>query len=232
MKASIENTAVVIPAYNAGKYLEELVTKIKVFFPKENIILVNDASKDNTGLIGKSLNIDVVGFDINKGKGAALKAGFEHALKSNFKFAFSIDADLQHNPASIPAFLNRQNVSEADMVIGKREFKTGIMPFHRICSNTITSQIVSWVSRCRIYDSQSGYRLYRLEFLKGMEMITERYQFESEIIIEYARKGGKFDYVPIETIYHGQESHISNFRDIKNFIKIIIHEIFHGSGDQ
>jgi len=226
MKASKENTAIIIPAFNAAKYLRELVSRITVFLPNENLIIVNDASTDDTLRICYELNLKVVNFTANKGKGAALIAGFRAALKLGFNFAISIDADLQHRPEEIPSFWEKQNISNADMIIGKRKFRLGMMPLHRICSNSLTSIIVSLISGKKILDSQSGYRLYRLELVKGSEFVSERYQFESEIIIKYARKDAKFEFVPIETIYNGQESHISNFRDIVNFIKIIIHEIF------
>jgi len=231
MKASKENTAIVIPAYNAEKYLRELVTRITVFAPHQNLIVVNDASSDDTLRICYELDLKVVNFKANTGKGAALLVGFRTALKLNFKFAITIDADLQHKPEDIPAFWKKQNSSGADMIIGKRKFSLGVMPIHRICSNSLTSVIVSIVSGKRILDSQSGYRLYKLEFIKGLIFVSERYQFESEIIIKYARKGARFDFVPIETIYIGQESHISNFRDIVNFVKIIIHEIFNWNGE-
>jgi len=231
MTASNKNTAIIIPAYNAAKYIRELVSEITRFVPQNNLIVVNDASTDNTLTLCYELNLKTVNFKVNKGKGSALIAGFRAALKLGFKFAVTIDADLQHKPEDIPQFWKIQNDSNADMIIGKRKFVPGKMPLHRICSNTLTSLIVSLVSGRIILDSQSGYRLYNLKYIQGLHFISERYQFESEVIIKYARKGAKFDFVPIETIYNGQESHISIFRDITNFVKIIIHEIFNRNGE-
>ncbi|MFC1887504.1 glycosyltransferase family 2 protein [Candidatus Cloacimonadota bacterium] len=231
MKAEKGNTAVIIPAYNAAKYLEELVSQLSEYILQENIIVVNDASLDSTNEVCKKLSIKVLEHPINKGKGAALLTGFREALRNGFQFAITIDADLQHDPATISSFLTKQSEGDFDMVIGRRIFKLGLMPVHRICSNRMTSQIVSWISRRKIYDSQSGYRLYRLSFIDKMKLISKRYQFESEIIVKYARRGGRFGFVPIETIYNGQESHISNLRDIVNFVKIMWHEMFHADGD-
>jgi glycosyltransferase involved in cell wall biosynthesis len=232
MKATINDTAIVIPAYNAEKYLKILIYRLLQVSLRENIILVNDGSSDNTMEIGRKLFLRVIDFPENRGKGAALLAGFAEAINSGFRFAISIDADLQHDPNEIPNFIKKQNESDGDMIIGKRNFRCGRMPFQRICSNKITSFMVSLVSNRKIYDSQSGYRLYNLNLIRKLKFSSARYQFESEIIIKYARLGGRFDFIPIATIYNGQESHISHFRDINNFIKIIFHSIFGRNGEQ
>lgn len=232
MKAEWHNTAVVIPAYNAARYLEQLVQKIRKITELDKLILVNDASIDETSKIARKLALRILEHKVNRGKGAALLTGFKEALQEGYEFAISIDADLQHDPNELPNFLQEQKKGDFDMVIGRREFKRGVMPLHRICSNRITSQMVSLLCGTRIYDSQSGYRLYRLSLIRGLKFNSERYQFESEIIIKYARQGAKFGFIPIETIYHGQESHISNFRDINNFVKLIWNEIFHRHGDK
>jgi len=231
MKATIKNTAIIIPAYNAEKYLQELISRILQVSFREKIILVNDASNDNTVDIGRELMLKVINFAENRGKGAALLAGFTEAINSGFLFAISIDADLQHDPDEIPNFIKKQNETASEMIIGKRDFRHGMMPLQRICSNRITSSIVSLVSKRKIYDSQSGYRLYNLKMIRNLKFISERYQLESEIIIKFARLGARFDFIPVATIYNGQESHISHFRDIINFIRIIFHEILKRDGE-
>ncbi len=125
----------------------------------------------------------------------------------------------------MPKFIAKQNENEADLVIGMREFSPDIMPVHRVMSNTITSKIVSLVAGKNILDSQSGYRLYSLDKLAGLKFVSNRYQFETEVILKLAKLESQIEFVPIPTIYNGQESHISNFRDIGNFVKIVIHEM-------
>ncbi len=231
MKAEFKNTAIVIPAYNAEKYLAELISKISALTDKKNIIVINDASTDSTLDICKKLDLKVISHTHNEGKGAALLSGFREAVNEGYEFALTIDADLQHEPAEILNFLQKQQEEDFEMVIGCRDFRRGVMPRHRICSNTITSWMVSKVCSRKIYDSQSGYRLYKLNFLKDLKFVSGGYQFESEIIIKFARKGAEFGFIPIATIYNGQESHISNFRDITSFVKTIIREIFHKNGE-
>lgn len=227
MKADQRNTAVVVPIFNSAEYLEELFERIFKFFPKENIFAINDASEDNSAGFCETSGVNVINIPVNSGKGNALQIGFNAAVKKGFKFAFSIDSDLQHKPEDFPDFFKKQNDYKFDLVIGKRDFSRSKMPFPRICSNRLTSCIVSLKTRQKIADSQCGFRLYNLDIIKDFKFRTKRYQFETEIIIKIAKAGGRIGFVPIATIYDGQRSYISHFRDIKNFIEIVCYEMIH-----
>ena len=225
MKADWKNTAVVVPIYNSEKYLPELFTRIMEYFPSRNIFAVNDASEDNSNNICKKIGVKLIDLKVNCGKGNALQIGFKAAIEEGYKFAFTIDSDLQHKPEDFPNFIQKQNEFDLELVIGKRDFSHKKMPFHRICSNTLTSWVVSRASKQKILDSQCGFRLYNLEIMEGMKFQTKRYQFETEIILKIAKKNGLVSFIPIETIYDGQKSYISGMRDIKNFIKIVLYEM-------
>jgi glycosyltransferase involved in cell wall biosynthesis len=224
MKADWANTAVVIPVFNSEPYIDELLKRILKFFPKEQVFAVNDASTDKSQFRCELAGVNLININQNTGKGNALIQGFNTSRKEGFIFAFSIDSDLQHKPEDFPAFLQKQNEEEADLVIGKRDFSREKMPFPRICSNATTSKIVSMFTQQRILDSQSGFRLYNLEIMNDLKFRSKRYQFETEVIIKIAKAGGIIDFIPIETIYDGQVSHISHLRDIKNFVNIVLRE--------
>ena len=225
MKADWKNTAVVVPIYNSEKYLPELFKKIMDYFPLKSIFAINDASKDKSVNICNKIGVNLIDLETNCGKGNALQIGFKAAIEEGYKFAFTIDSDLQHKPEDFSDFIKKQNDHDTELVIGSRNFSHKKMPFHRICSNTLTSWVVSRASKQKILDSQCGFRLYNLQILEGMKFQTKRYQFETEIILKIAKKNGRIGFTPIETIYDGQESYISGMRDIKNFIKIVLYEI-------
>ena len=229
MKADWKNTAVIVPIYNSSKYLKELFGRIFEFYPAESVYAINDASTDNSAKICETSGVNLINIPINKGKGNALNIGFKEAITDEFKFAFSIDSDLQHKPEDFPGFLEKQNKDEIDLLIGRRMLSKTKMPFMRVCSNSITSKIVSIFTKQKILDSQCGFRLYNLDSIKDFKFRTKRYQFETEVILELAKADGKTGFIDIETIYDGQKSYISHLRDIMNFIKIIIYEIFHCS---
>ena len=97
--------------------------------------------------------------NINKGKGYSLMKGIHYALENGYTHGITLDADLQHDPACIPEFLSiDENIS---IVCGKRDLK-GSMPCHRRLSYIITSKIVSFICHTKLYDSQCGYRRYKL----------------------------------------------------------------------
>ena len=119
-------------------------------------------------------------------------------------------------------FIKRQIATGANLIYGKRNFSPFVMPPARIMSNFLTSLIVSLKIKNRIYDSQCGYRLYDLKLIKNMQIKTDKYQTETELLIKFAKLSAKFDFVPIKTIYDKEKSYISHVRDIKNFIKVIL----------
>lgn len=226
LKADKTNTVVIVPVYNAAKHLPELYRQLLGYFPAEQMIFVNDCSIDESGKICEEFGAIIHNFAVNQGKGAALQIGFSIALEKGFEFAFTIDADLQHDPTEIPNFLKKQNETGAALIIGNRDFNK-TMPWQRIVSNSTTSKVVSIVARQNISDSQSGYRLYQLDPIKKLSFRSARYQFETEIIIKFAKLRAEIKFVPIKTIYNDEVSYISHFRDIGNFIAIVWYELFH-----
>jgi glycosyltransferase involved in cell wall biosynthesis len=222
MKSNIENTIIVVPIYNGAKHLKELFSRINKVEPKLKIIAINDASKDNTKSILAEADVISINFTENKGKGAALQAGFLKAIELGFDYAVSIDCDLQHEPEDIPNFMKMQNITDANLVIGRRSFKLGDMPPARIFSNSTTTAMVSKIMGQKVYDSQSGYRLYDLNIVKQLQFETNRYQFETEILLKYKKFNPKLAFVDILTIYQDEVSYISHGRDILNFIKILL----------
>lgn len=226
LKADKTNTAVIIPVYNAERHLPELYRQLLEHFPAEQLIFINDCSTDKSGKICQDFEATNHNFVVNQGKGAALQAGFQIAMEKGFEFALTIDADLQHDPAEIPNFLKKQNETGSAMIIGKRDFNK-TMPWQRIFSNSTTSKVVSIVTKQVIADSQSGYRLYQLDPIKKLVFKSSRYQFETEIIIKFAKLGAQIKFVSIQTIYNDEVSYISHFRDIGNFIAIVWYELFH-----
>ena len=223
--AKAENSAVIVPVYNGENSILELLNGICKTIDKSQIIIVDDGSEDNSYNLCKDNGYYTLRLDTNMGKGYALQKGFKIALKKGFEFAFTIDCDLQHDPACINRFFKKQNLTLADVVIGKRDFSFGKMPLARIFSNSMTSFILSLVTGQKLYDSQCGYRLYRLEKIRNLKFDSHRYQFESEILLKLSKHLCRFDYVCIPTIYNNEISYISHIRDIKNFIKIVFKNI-------
>jgi glycosyltransferase involved in cell wall biosynthesis len=211
---------VIIPAYNATSTIRKLIQGISEFIDREDILVIDDGSDDGTGDSAQKAGAVVLKHERNKGKGEALKSGFDCALKRNYDAVITVDADLQHDPESIPEFIRIAGGS-AGIVIGTRKRNLKIMPFARWLTNHLTSAIVSVLSGQSIRDSQSGYRLISTHVLRRIRLQSEKYDLESEILIKAARQGFQIGELPIETIYGQGKSFINPLIDTGRFISLM-----------
>ncbi len=227
----MNRTLIIIPAYNAESTVGKLIDNIRISLPQQtfnyDILLVNDGSTDKTGALASDGKVTTVSHPLNLGKGEALKTGFKFASDQAYKAVVLMDADLQHDPAVLPAMLNFYFTNSYDLVIGTRTFDLKKMSLARILSNRITSALMSFRTGYVIPDSQSGYRIMRTEMIEGMSLESSRYELESELLIRLAQKKAKMGFFPIETIYGNEKSHISHLRDTFRFIKMFIHSFFY-----
>jgi len=225
VKANVKNTIFLIPIYNSAFHLSELFYKIFSLSEKSHILCINDGSIDNSLDIIKQHSVKYIDFERNNGKGYALKIGMIYAKRNGYKFALTIDSDLQHDPTMIINFFKTQRKENSDLVIGFRRFNFKNMPFMRVLSNYITSSVVSGLVKQPILDSQSGFRLYNLDFFHEHTPFSDRYQMETEILLKYAKSKAKISYTEIPVIYNNELSNINHTRDITNFVKVIWKEI-------
>ena len=212
---------IIIPAYNASSTLFTLIEQISAFIGRENILVVDDGSKDDTFDLANKSRVKVLQHKRNKGKGEALLTGFRYALDNGYDAAITMDADLQHHPKFIPDFLEKYRHNSPDIIIGTRKIELKTMPFSRWLTNNLTSIIVSVLGGTKVRDSQSGYRLISAIVLKRIRLITKKYDLESELLIKGGRMKFKIDSVFISTIYREGRSFINPLVDTKRFIKLM-----------
>ncbi len=209
-----------IPFYNEEKFIEETVRKTANFV--DLIVAVNDGSTDKSvELIKNQEKIIVVNHEKNLGKGAAIKTGFEKALKLNCDLLITLDADMQHNPDYIPQFIEKAKEENADLVIGNRRWNVSGMPPHRRLSNFLTSKLLTIKTGAKILDSQSGYRLFRCGKLPLLFPKFTGFEAESEILVKAARNNLKISFVNIPTIYNDNKSKMKSVQAIIGFIKVL-----------
>ena len=223
---------ILIPAYNSEKTIDMLLSDIENLkdIKPQNVIIVNDGSSDNTAKIlsvYSDKKYKVITLTKNHGKGYALIVGINYFLEnSSSQYLIFIDADLQHPVELIPYFIKQAQKQTVKIIIGKRRFKIGKMPFLRIISNSLTSRILSLLTRQKIEDSQCGYRCIDREVLSKIQLKEPGFQMESEFIIKAAANQYKIEFIEIPTIYNGQRSSINHFGDTFNFIKLTLKALF------
>lgn len=208
---------VCIPAYNEAERITSVITGAAQYLP---VLVVDDGSQDETAAIAFSAGAVVQQQQPNQGKGAALLAGFRYALEKGYDAVITLDADGQHDPEEIPLFINEFDLG-GDLVIGQRDFSK--MPFPRNYSNTIGTWLFSWALGRKCPDNQSGYRLHSRRMIEAAINSTElNFEFEVEIIVRCVTLGYALRWVPIQTIYAGEKSHIQPLRHIRHFFRLVV----------
>ena len=181
---------VVIPAYNEAETVCDVATRARQCCA--NVIVVDDGSTDGTSRAVAGLDVTVLRNEENLGKAGSLARGFEHALAHGAFGVITLDADGQHAPEEIPAFVKRSLEDPTIFLIGARRRDQRKCSFWRYVANRIADFWIGWAAGTSIEDSQSGFRLYPAEVLRAIELKhdkTRSFVFESEILIETARRG-------------------------------------------
>lgn len=221
-------TCVLIPSFNAEKSLGSLLEKIAQYVNKKDTVVIDDGSRDNTSTIALEKGVTLLRHSVNRGKGEALKTGFQYALNSDYQAVITIDADGQHDPELLPHLLK---VRDYDIVIGSRMRHRKNMPFMRVLSNKITSLLISIITGQKIEDSQSGYRIIKAQVLRNITLITSHYETESELLIKAIRKGYSVGFCDINTVYADEKTSINPLLDILRFVKLIVKTILRIDSD-
>jgi glycosyltransferase involved in cell wall biosynthesis len=206
----------VIPAYQEGARVAAVVEGASRHLP---VVVVDDGSSDNTAAQAEAAGAIVLRQVPNAGKGAALRAGFAYALDHGTDAVVTLDGDGQHDPDEIPAFLVAHERSDAQLVIGRRDFRS--MPLVRRVSNTVGRMVISVAVGQDVPDNQSGYRLIGRRLMTALlESREAGFEFEVEMIARCIALGLTMDWVPIRTIYAGEPSHIRPWLHFTSFLRV------------
>ena len=211
-----EDIVALIPAYEEGPRIGAVVEAARRHVP---VVVVDDGSTDDTAGRAEAAGATVIRQLPNAGKGAALRAGFRHALDQGAAAVVTLDADGQHDASEIPVFLDAFARSRPELVIGRRDF--GEMPFVRRVSNVVGGVALSVALGRSVPDNQSGYRLIGRVLMRAMLDSDEAgFEFEVEMIARCIALGLPLECVPIRTIYAGEPSHIEPWRHFREFLRV------------
>ncbi|MBN1779715.1 glycosyltransferase family 2 protein [bacterium] len=219
-------TGVIIPAYNEEAHLGAVLLKVKQFIPRDHVCVIDDGSSDQTADAASAESVRCIRFEVNRGKGEALKAGFAWAAENGMEAVITLDGDGQHDPDLIPEFIQIMQNERCDAVLGTRRFRPGEMPFDRILSNRLSSWMVSRAAGKNIPDTQCGYRMFRMSVLKNLNLTGSLYELESEMLIRLGRRKAAFRFCMVPTTYAGAASSIRRWRDIGRFLRMWLKLIF------
>lgn len=217
--------SVVIPVFNELKTIGRILSRVASLPLNLELVIVDDFSTDGTREILKKLEgierVTIILKEKNEGKGAALRTGFQHA---NGDFIVVQDADLEYNPADIPALIQPLLRDEADIVYGSRfigEEQQDESWIHR-AGNAVLTQASNLFSGLNLTDMETCYKAFNREVLKDITIEQDRFGIEPELTAKLARRGYRFTEVPISYDSRGYaEGKKIGFKDLINAIYCI-----------
>jgi dolichol-phosphate mannosyltransferase len=199
---------VIVPTYNEVENVEAFLRAVRTAAPEVEIYLADDASPDGTGAVADRVaaelgRITVLHRPGKRGLGTAYRDAMSRVLPTNPDVVMMMDADFSHDPAAIPRFLEAIRAG-ADVVIGSRYVpggRTVNWPWYRRWLSRWGNRYTSLMLRLPVADSTTGFRAFRTEALRRMDIlgtVSEGYSFTSEGILRAVHRGvGRIVEIPI-----------------------------------
>lgn len=224
----MSKVVLVLPAYNESKAIVEVINKSLKHI--NDIIVVDDGSSDATAELVEKLPVTLIRNFKNLGKGAALFKGFAQANAHQATHVITMDGDSQHDPDDIPRLVQAINEYSNSIIVAARLRNTQAAPKSRLLANKIADFFISWAAGQKVYDSQSGFRVYPIGLLNSFQKHYHHqhsFVFESEIFIEATRQRCSIAALAIDSYYpeDARDSHFQPARDICAITRMIAKKI-------
>ena len=217
---SVNRYCIIIPTYNNSRTVADVARRALTVCP--DVIVVNDGSTDGTAGMLKDVNVTILVHDRNRGKGMALKTGLRYAGGKGFTHAVTIDADGQHFPEDIPVLMSESDINPNDIIVGCRNLTSDNMPRQNTFANRFSNFWFRLQTALKLDDTQSGFRIYPMDSLYGLWLVTSRYEAELELMVYAAWHGVRVIGVPVRVLYQPEGERVSHFRPFWDFFRITV----------
>jgi len=215
-KAAAITVTVLIPAYNEEKSIGNTVRRVKELHPDFEVLVIDDGSTDKTMQMAMDAGANVWPHPYNIGNGAAIKSGLRVAKG---EWIVMMDADSQHNPEDIDRLLEFKE--QYDMVVGART-KGSETALHRDLANYVYNKFATYVTKFKIDDLTSGFRLVRKSTAgQYIYLLPNTFSYPTTLTMAYLRSGRSIKYLPIEVKKRVGKSKIKLVEDGIRFFLII-----------
>lgn len=213
-----EDISIIIPARNESESLKMLLPELVRLYPDAEIIVVDDASVDDTETICRESGVKVIKHPYNMGNGAAIKTGARNAAGEILVF---MDADGQHSPEDLQLLLNKYN-DGYKMVVGARNFRAHASTF-RFIGNFLYNRLATFMTGYKISDLTSGFRVASArDFRKFIYLLPNGFSYPTTITMAFFRSSLPVSYVPIKVLERRGDSHLNIYKDGIRFFIIIL----------
>ena len=236
--------AIYIPTYNAAHTLPVVLDRIPedVKSRVEEIFIVDNASPDNTYLIGVGYknekgmhNLNIYRNERNLGYGGSQKVAYRYAIEKGYDVVVMLHGDAQYAPEKISYLLEPFEQGEVDMVFGSRiaglPLKGG-MPLHRFLGNKFLTAVENHVLDWDLTEYHSGFRVFSCAALREVPfyLCSDDYHFDTEILVQFKLKGLRVVERPIPTHYGSERSYVNVWRYGLDILYVMTEYILHQGG--
>jgi len=201
---------VVVPTYQEALNIAGILARVRSSLPDADVLVVDDDSPDGTAAIAERVGAELGRIHVlirptRQGLGPAYRAGWRWAMERGYEAVIDMDADGSHDPAELPVLLGRL-VDGADLVMGARYIPGGSVPgwaMHRLLLSKGGNWYAMRALRLPVHDATGGYRAYRTELLRKIDLSTLRangYGFQIELAYRSVQVGATVVEVPITFI--------------------------------
>ena len=210
---------IIIPCFNHPATVAAVALSAQSFCP---VLVVDDGS---TLPLPELPGCTIIRLGKNSGKGAALQAGFKHAVELGFTHAITMDADGQHFAEDLPKFMAVIQTQLDVLAVGVRDFFAAGCPTHRRRSNAVSTFWFRVETGVRLGDTQCGFRCYPLSLTQRLKARSSRYAFELEFMVRASWVGTPIVAVPVKCSYDPDQIRLSHFRPVRDLAHITVMNI-------
>jgi len=214
----VPEVLVVIPVFNHGATLRSMVTGALAHHP--DVLVVDDGSTDKGVETIADLPVRVIRHEANQGKGQAILTAAEEARRLNKTHIVTIDADGQHYPEDIPAFLMAVKKNPGSVIVGSRRFTGEHVPGASKFGRSFSNFWLRVQTGRELSDVQCGYRAYPVSLFQAVKLCERRYAMEVEVLVKASWAGFPLMDLPIDVHYPPPHKRVSHFRALRDNVRI------------
>jgi uncharacterized protein (DUF2062 family) len=216
----VEPIAVVIPVYNQPDRLREVVRRCLDVHPR--VLVVDDGSDPPVAPLVADLPVEVLRYEINQGKGAAIRRAARRLREQGATHLITLDADGQHDPEDLPQVIAAIRTQPEALIIGVRDFDRAAVPGSSRFGRAFGNFWVRVQTGTRVHDIQSGFRAYPVAVIEALPCLARRYAFEVEVVVRALWGGVPVHQVPVHVHYSQADRRGSHFHKLWDNLRLTI----------
>jgi len=213
-----------IPAYNEARTIKTVIKEAKEALPRCHVVVVDDGSTDRTAQLAKEAGAKVLRHEENRGKGEALRTGFDHILDSypDVEWVVLVDADRQYFAKECGRLLEPLKRGEADFVMGYRDW--GQMPFRHRLGNWVWRTAFNWLFGTKLQDTNCGFMALTREAMDKVKEIYGGYIIENSLLVNALKNKLRVVQVPVSVRYKRKRAVLGGIRVVSGILVFIVKE--------